>query len=100
MTAPWLTADASGRARRQAARASTGKTRVPGYFFFLGFLTSFFGLLSLAMCDPPLQMDYTRCAGESEDREQAGHKCPVPWHRWIVNKGFKCYRTGQKCPVC
>jgi hypothetical protein len=38
----------------------------------LGFLTSFFGLLSLAMCDPPLQMDYNRCAQESEGRSRAG----------------------------
>ena len=43
-----MVAEDCGRARRQAARASTGTTRLPAYFFFFGFLTSFFGLLSLA----------------------------------------------------
>src|ERR1035437_7449380 len=65
-------ADGCGRPSRLAARASAGTTRISVTFFFLGFLTSFFGLLSLAMCDPPLQMDYNRCAQESEGRSRAG----------------------------
>ena len=60
----------------------------PGYFFFLGFLTSFFGLLSLAMCDPPLQMDYNRWAGESEDGRPAG----FPGEGEVT-------AAGQECPV-
>src|ERR1035437_7854342 len=72
MTAPlidgcWLrTPESASGARVRGYNAN------PGYFFFLGFLTSFFGLLSLAMCDPPLQMDYNRCAQESEGRSRAG----------------------------
>src|SRR5450759_5003308 len=72
MTAPlikcgWLrTPESASGARVRGYNAN------PGYFFFLGFLTSFFGLLSLAMCDPPLQLDYNRCAQESEGRSRAG----------------------------
>src|ERR1035437_2553004 len=72
MTAPLI----DGRWLRTPEPASGARVRGynanPGYFFFLGFLTSFFGLLSLAMCDPPLQMDYNRCAQESEGRSRAG----------------------------
>src|SRR5450759_4302483 len=65
-------------------RESAGGARVrgynadPGYFFFLGFLTSFFGLLSLAMCDPPLQMDYNRSTRESAGRKPAKAKWDRP----------------------
>jgi hypothetical protein len=49
MTAPliecgcWRTREAASGARVRGYNAD------PGYFFFFGFLTSFFGLLSLAM---------------------------------------------------
>src|ERR1035441_5393609 len=64
---------ADARAGKQRARPRV--RRGSGYFFFLGFLTSFFGLLSLAMYDPPLQLDYNRSARESEGRK-AGSRQP------------------------
>src|ERR1035441_6248409 len=84
MTAPLI--DCGWLRTREAASGARvhGYNADPGYFFFLGFLTSFFGLLSLAMCDPPLQMDYTRWGRLQPANPLAGASFFTFWQRSLA----------------
>src|SRR5580704_17702970 len=74
---------ADGRSRYEAAARTL---KLPNYFFFLGFLTSFLGPLSFAIGESSLIADYTRLTRASSEASRIPPKVsagsPCAWRNF------------------